>query len=49
MRSFCASGRSYFLMSKKVMVLPSVLPSAPAITVGIKRSGVVDMRYPQMT
>lgn len=49
MRSLRARGLSYFLMSKNVTILPMVLPRAPAIIVGIKRSDPVLTKYPQMT
>ena len=48
MRIFLARGLSYFLIRRKVMMLPSVLPRAPTITVGIKRSDPVLTKYPQM-
>lgn len=47
-KSFCASGRSYFFISKNVMMLPIVLPSAPAIIVGIKSKLPVLTKYPAM-
>ena len=48
-RSLRASGLSYFLIRRKVMMLPMVLPNAPAIMVGIKRSDPVETKYPQIT
>ena len=49
MRSLRARGTSYFLIRRKVAIFPSVLPRAPAITVGIKRSDPVATKYPQIT
>jgi len=46
--SLRASGLSYFFISKNVMTLPMVLPSAPAIIVGMKSKLPVLTKYPAM-
>lgn len=44
MSNFLAKGLSYFLTRRNVIMFPKVLPSAPATTVGIKRSEPVEMK-----
>lgn len=46
-RSFRANECSYFFTSKKVIIFPIVLPSVPAIIVGIKSKLPVLIKYPQ--
>ena len=46
MTIFFAKGLSYFFTRRNMMMFPMVLPRAPAIIVGIKRSDPVDTKYP---
>ena len=49
MRSFRARGFSYFFTRRKVRAFPSVLPSVPAITVGVSASVPFPTKYPHKT
>lgn len=44
MSSFRANGLSYFFTKRNVMMLPRVLPRAPASIVGTKKSEPVEMK-----
>lgn len=48
-KSFCAKRAPYFFTNINMAMLPTVLPRAPAITVGIKRRFPVLTKYPHTT